>query len=193
MTETELLAALEPIYRYGSAEKLWLAGSGALMALNNISRQGSTLNLEAGDEAYGIRLKHFVTALGDGWLRSHPLFSLYDDWRYTLLILDLPHIRYRYVEDLMYLENRQAPGDDAQKNEFLAECGLELHHAVNHGVIRNLKGATAPVVMGTGTTFTAPTLPAEGAPALPAEGEAGGGTPMSAPKRSASDVVAARR
>jgi hypothetical protein len=141
MNEEQFLAALEPIYRFGSVEKLWLCGSTALMALNRLAKIGSYLNIEAGDDVYGIRLRHFVTALGDGYLRMHPLFNLYADWRAMILILDMPHIRYRYLTDLMYLENRQSPGEDALKNEWLAECGLEVHHAQTHGVIKNLKKA----------------------------------------------------
>ena len=147
MSEANLLAALEPIYRYGSPEKMWLCGSTALMALNGIARNGSYLNIEAGDDVYGMRLRHFVTSLGDGYIRQHPLFNLYDDWRKMILILDMPNIKYRYIDDLQYLEHRQDPGDDALKNEWLAECGLELHHAQTHGVIKGLAGATAPAMM----------------------------------------------
>jgi Family of unknown function (DUF5309) len=142
MTEKQLLTALEPIYRQGSGEKLWLCGSQALMALTAIAKVGSVVNLEAGDSVYGIRLIHFVTALGDGYLRQHPLFNLYADWRSMVLIIDLPNVKYRYIDDLQYLEHRQNPGDDALKNEFLAECGFELHHASTHGIIKNLQGAT---------------------------------------------------
>lgn len=139
ISEDALLAALEPIYRFGSTEKLWLCGSTALMVLTKLAKIGSYLNLEAGDEVYGIRLKRYVTALGDGYIRMHPLFNLYADWRSYLVIIDLPHVKYRYIDDLMYLEHRQNPGDDALKNEWLAECGLELHHAQTHGLITNMK------------------------------------------------------
>jgi Family of unknown function (DUF5309) len=147
LSEAALLTALEPIYRFGSPEKMWLCGSTALMALNQISRQGSYLNIEAGDDVYGMRLRHFVTGVGDGYIRMHPLFNLYDDWRKMILIIDLPNVKYRYIDDLQYLEHRQDPGDDAQKNEWLAECGLELHHAATHGVIKNLVSAAAPAMM----------------------------------------------
>ena len=80
----------------------------------------------------------------------HPLFNLYDDWRKMILIVDLPNLKYRYIDDLQYLEHRQDPGDDALKNEWLAECGFELHHAQTHGVIKGL--ATADI---TTTTFAA--------------------------------------
>lgn len=150
VTEAEFLTAIEPMYRYGSSEKLWLCGSTALMALNAIARQGSVLNIEAGDDVYGMRLRHFVTTLGDGYLRMHPLFNMYPDWRKMMLIIDLPFIKYRYIDDLMYLEHRQNPGEDAQKNEFLAECGFELHFPLAHGMIRNLAAAT-PTVARTAT------------------------------------------
>jgi hypothetical protein len=153
MTASELLAALEPMYRYGSGEKLWLVGSQALMALTAIAKSGSVLNLEAGDSVYGIRLQQVVTALGDGYIRMHPLFNLYADWRSMVLVIDLPNIKYRYIDDLMYLEHRQAPGDDALKNEFLAECGFELHHAVTHGVIKNLKASNPAALMVNGVAF----------------------------------------
>jgi hypothetical protein len=141
MNEQELFAALEPIYRFGSTEKLWLCGSTALMALNRLAKIGSYLNLESGDDVYGIRLRQLVMGLGDGYIRMHPLFNLYADWRAMIVIIDLPHVKYRYIDDLMYLEHRQNPGEDQLKNEWLAECGLELHHAQTHGVIKNLKGA----------------------------------------------------
>ena len=93
--------------------------------------------------ASGTSSPHSVT----GTSGSIPSFNLYDDWRKMILILDLPNIKYRYIDDLQYLEHRQDPGDDALKNEWLAECGLELHHAQTHGVIKGLAGATAPAMM----------------------------------------------
>jgi hypothetical protein len=139
LNEDELLGYLEPIYRFGSTEKLWLCGSTALNVLTQIAKTGTDLTAEQGSElVYGIRLKRFRTAFGDGLVRMHPLFNLYADWRKVVLILDLANLRYRYVDDLQYLRNRQNPGDDASKDEFLAECGLEVHHADTFGIIRNV-------------------------------------------------------
>jgi hypothetical protein len=141
ISEEQFLAALEPIYRFGSVEKLWLCGSTALATITRLAKLGSQLNVEAGDEVYGIRLHRFVTALGDGYLRMHPLFNLYADWRSMMFVIDLEHIRYRYVDDIGYYEHRQSPGDDALRNEWLAECGLELNHAGTHGIITNMIAA----------------------------------------------------
>jgi hypothetical protein len=139
LDEAELLGYLEPIFRYGSTEKLALCGSTALNVLTRIAKSGSQLNMEPGSEkVYGLRLKRFVTAFGDLLLKMHPLFNEYADWRKLILILDLRQIRYRYIRDLQYLTNRQNPGDDAIIDEFLAECGLEVHHAEAFGYISNV-------------------------------------------------------
>jgi hypothetical protein len=139
LDETELLGYLEPIYRFGSTEKLWVCGSTALNVLTNIAKAGTQLQAAPGSEVvYGMRLRRFMTAFGDGLIRQHPLFNLYADWRKVILIIDMANLRYRYVTDLQYLRNRQNPGDDASKDEFLAECGLEIRHGQTHGIIRDV-------------------------------------------------------
>jgi len=139
LDEAELLAFLEPVFRYGSTEKLALCGSTALKVLTQIAKDGSQLNMEPGAErVYGIRLKRYVTAFGDLLVKMHPLFNEYDDWRKTMLVLDPRQLRYRYIRDLQYLTNRQNPGDDAVIDEFLVECGLEVHHAESFGILRDI-------------------------------------------------------
>ncbi len=145
LNETKLLTALEPIFRFGSVEKLTLAGSTALNVMTQIAKGGSQLWLDNGTEVvYGVRLRRFMTAFGDLLIRQHPLFNLYATggsngaWRQSALIIDLAHIRYRYIDDLMYLRDRQSPGTDASQDEFLAECGLEQHFGAAHGIIRNI-------------------------------------------------------
>jgi len=139
LDETELLGYLEPIFRYGAPEKLCLAGSTALNVLTRIAKGGTTLNMDPGSEkVYGIRLKRFVTAFGDLLVKMHPLFNEYADWRQTMLILDPRQFKYRYIRDLQYLTNRQNPGDDAVIDEFMAECGLEVHHAETMGIVRGI-------------------------------------------------------
>jgi hypothetical protein len=88
----------------------------------------------------------------------------------------LPHISYRYIDDLMYLEHRQSPGEEALKNEFLAECGLELHHAQTHGVIQGVTAAALSAVMVPGAEFQT-ALPGGQQPALQA-GQPGAPMPV---------------
>ena len=60
----------------------------------------------------------------------------------TMFILDLPHLKYRYLDgrDTDLLMNRQANDYDGVKHEYLTECGLELLASRPHAII---KGWTA--------------------------------------------------
>lgn len=139
LNETELLSYLEVYFRFGSVEKLTLAGSTALNVLTQIAKGGTTVNSDNGTEiVYGIRLKRYITAFGDLLVKQHPLFNLYTNWRQTMVVLDLKNLRYRYIDDLAFLKDRQDPCADSKKDEFLAECGLELHHAQTFGIIRGI-------------------------------------------------------
>lgn len=139
LNETELLTYLEDYFRFGSVEKLSLSGSTALNVLTQIAKGGTTLNSDNGSEiVYGIRLKRYMTAFGDLLVKQHPLFNRFTNWRQTILVLDLPYLRYRYIDDLVFLKDRQGPCEDRKKDEFLAEAGLELHHAKNFGIIRGV-------------------------------------------------------
>lgn len=144
MSETELIDQLGIINRYGSTEKIAFAGSTAMNVLTRIAKAGTTAFADQGTEVdYGLRVRRFTTASGDLLLRQHPLFNLYGDWQDVILIVDLGNIRYRYIDDLQFLRNRQSPGADRRTDEFLAECGLEVHHADTHGIIRNVTAYAA--------------------------------------------------
>lgn len=118
---------LEASFRYGGKEKLALGGSTVLHVLNQLAKNKSELNVAPADQTYGFRLIEYVTPFGTLMLYNHPLMTDNPTWRKELFVLDLPSIKYRYVDDTRFLTNRQAPGDDCSKDEFLTECGLEVH------------------------------------------------------------------
>lgn len=130
LNETELGTYLETVFKFGSTEKLVLAGARALNVFNQIAKAGIVVNVDSGDDVvYGVRLKRYRTPHGDLLFKQHPLFNLYTDRQQSALILDLANMYYRYVDDIQFLRDRQNPGQDKKVDEFIAECGLELHHA----------------------------------------------------------------
>lgn len=157
MTLTEWEDFAELAFRVCSnsnSEKLVLLGSGALKAVNRLAQQQGEMKTVAGDEAFGMALNRWHTPYGTLYLRTHPLFTQHPVWRYTMLILDVHNLHYRYVNgrDTTRLTNRQANDADSRKDEFLTECGLEVHHygvgataeAANEGthlLITNVRGA----------------------------------------------------
>ncbi len=135
--EAWLDAYLELVFRYGSAEKLALCGSGALLGLNQLARSGAQMKLEPRAAAYGIKITEWITPFGSIYLKTHPLMSQEETARYAMILLEPKNLIYRFITDTTFFgegEAKQAgPGTnsgrkDATNEEFLTECGLELWH-----------------------------------------------------------------
>lgn len=136
---------MEDIFENGSSEKLLLCGNRALNVLNKLARAHHTITATPPSETYGVQMTTWLTPYGTLQIKQHPLLSnnaTFNDWGF---ILDPSKIIYRYLRgaDTQYIENRQAPGDDATKNEFLTECGLEVQHESAHGFFKNASAFAA--------------------------------------------------
>jgi hypothetical protein len=135
--EVWLDAFLELVFRYGSAEKLALCGSGALLGLNQLARSGGHINLQPRETVYGIKVTEWVTPFGSIYLKTHPLMSQEVTTRNAVVLCEPKNLVYRFITDTTFYgegEAKQAgPGTnssrvDATNEEFLTECGLELWH-----------------------------------------------------------------
>lgn len=131
---------LEDIFRYGSNKKLLIAGARFLNCMNKLARKNSTVMLYPKDETYGLNIWSYVTPFGELAMMLHPLFSenpILNTWGF---ILDTENLVYRPLvdSDTKYLRNRQGPGVDGVKDEYLTEAGLELAFEQTHAVCMNL-------------------------------------------------------
>jgi len=130
---------MEDIFESGSNEKLLLCGNRALNVLNKLARAHHTINATPTSDSYGVQMTTWLTPYGTLQIKQHPLLSenpSFNDWGF---IIDPAKVVYRYLRggDTQYKENIQSPGDDATKNEFLTECGLEVQHQVAHGFFKD--------------------------------------------------------
>lgn len=110
-------------------EKLVLCGSGFLSVITQLYRSKTVIQARQGDlTTYGMTVVQHNTPYGTIYYKTHPLFSQNNTLRYNALILDVPNLRYRYVEgrDTELLRNRQQNDADYRKDEWLTEMGLEL-------------------------------------------------------------------
>jgi len=137
----ELEATLEQMFRYGSGRKLAFCGSGAILALQQIMRLHTTMEIKPADDKYGLGMRTLITPFGEVDIINHPLFSVHPSHRYTMAIIDIQNLSYRYMKDrdTKLLKNRQNPGVDGLIDEFLGEVGLEVHHEKTHGIITNMR------------------------------------------------------
>lgn len=141
LDEDTLDTLMEDVFRYGSNEKLALCGSTFLRAITSLGKRNGTLNVVPSDRTYGMKVVEYITAFGTLMLKNHPLFSQHATWRQNSLILDVNNLIYRYIDDTMFIRNRQDPDEDASKDEFLTEGGLELHFEETHAYIEAVTGA----------------------------------------------------
>jgi hypothetical protein len=118
---------LEVAFRYGSREKLCFCGSGAMLVINELAKNKARIELAPTDDTYGFHLMRYITPFGTLLLYNHPLMTDNPTWRYDMFIIDPDKLVYRHLDDTRFLRNRQSPGEDASRDEFLTECGLEVH------------------------------------------------------------------
>ena len=141
LDEDALDTLMENTFRYGSNEKLVLCGSTFIKAITTLGKRNGTLNMVPQDKIYGMKVVDYISAFGTLYLKNHPLFSQHPVWRQNALVLDVGNLKYRYVDDTMFVKNRQNPGQDLSKDEFLTESGLELNFEETHAYIQGVSGA----------------------------------------------------
>lgn len=127
LTEALWDSFLAEAFRYGSREKIGFCGSTFLSVLTQLAKNKATIEMVPTDQTYGMHLMKYLTPFGTLMLVNHPLMSNDSSWRKDCLILDINKLTFRYVDDTRFLRNRQSPGDDASKDEWLTEAGLECH------------------------------------------------------------------
>jgi len=142
VTESEFEGHLETLFRFGSSEKLALVGSTALSVINQLAKNKGTMNIVPRGEVYGMHMVEFVSPFGVLFMKQHPLFNQHAVHWSQMLCIDLANLVYRWLDDTTFLINRQARGDDARKDEFLTEAGLELQFPKHHMLMTNMTSFT---------------------------------------------------
>lgn len=138
----ELESYFEGIFAYGSSEKVAWGSVKTMMIVNQIVRKNSRYQWGPNEKEYGMDVKRLYSPAGTLSFMVHPLFGqggqfLYED----LVIMDTADLKYRYITDTTLLQNRQDPGTDGKTDEYLTECGLEVHHGSHFTWLKGFKAA----------------------------------------------------
>jgi hypothetical protein len=137
MSEEGLDALLiSTVFKYGSKQKIAFVGETVANLFQQIGKDRWQPTSYEG--AYGVNLTQYKTFAGDLLVHLHPQFRQVPGMKSAMVIVDFPHLNYRYLEgrDTQLLENRQGNGDDSVKHEYLTECGLELLQDKVHAYIK---------------------------------------------------------
>ena len=122
-------------FRYGSKEKLLIAGPYLASAINSWSESRLVSDV-AEDATYGIRVKNLITTYGDLKVIYDPLLEgAYKGYGF---VLDTENIRYAYLDgrDTKLITDIQSNDVDGVIDEYLTECSLELRLPKTHMLIK---------------------------------------------------------
>ena len=122
----------QPAFRYGSKEKLLIAGPKLMTKINSWAIDDVLTDVSK-DKTYGMRVKTLVTSYGDLQVIYDPLLAESGHADYGMVI-DPENVRYCYLDgrDTKLKTNIQENDRDGIKDEYLTECSLEVRLPKTH-------------------------------------------------------------
>lgn len=128
------------MFAYGAGEKLGYTSLAVLMAMQTMIRKNSSYQWQTGQTEYGMNVTRMVSPAGTLVLTEHPAFGQAGGFMEdSIVVLDTTNIRYRYITDTTYLQNRHDAGTDGKTDEYLTEAGLEVHNADSFFWLKGIK------------------------------------------------------
>ena len=137
LTEQAFTEWLEDVFRYGSSEKILFA-CGRLCTIIDLWAQNK-LKTVPGERTYGVKIKEYVSSHGTLFIVKHKLFegAVYGGMG---VILDMNNVAYCPLKgrDTKLLTGRQDPDEDAVKDEYITEFGVEVRLPKTHAIIKGV-------------------------------------------------------
>lgn len=129
----ELVA--QKVFRYGSKEKLLIAGPKLMTAINGWAMNKVLTDMST-DKSFGMRVKKLNMSYGDLMVVYDPLLADLGHPDYGLVI-DTNYVNYVHLDgrDTKLHTNIQENDRDGIKDEYLTECGLEVRLPKTHMLI----------------------------------------------------------
>ena len=133
---------VEDIFAFGGSEKVCFAGPKVIAHLQEIAKNRWQPSQVAG--SYGVSMSRYSTFAGDLLVNLHPMFRQIPAMENAMVILDMNHVKYRYMEgrDTKLQKNIQSNDFDGVKHQYITECGLDLLQGKVHTVIKNWNSVT---------------------------------------------------
>lgn len=128
---------IENIFAWGGKQKLAFVGARVASNLMEIGKNRWQPIQVSG--SYGVSMTKYTTFAGDLMVHLHPMFRQVPGLESSMVILDLPHVKYRFMKnrDTQLKRNVQLPDADGVKHYYQSECGLELTQAKPHYLVKN--------------------------------------------------------
>lgn len=145
LTEAVFDDFLRPSFRYGSKTKLLFGAPIVMQAINGFAK--AKLRVVEKSQSYGITVTRYENAGRVVLLHEHVLMTNDDLNDFSgiggeALVVDIEDVMARYLNGrfTVHNENIQAPDVDGREDEYLSECGLELHQEKKHALLKGVTG-----------------------------------------------------
>lgn len=128
---------IENLFAYGSSEKIAFCGPRVIANMMEIGK--NRWQPTQVDNAYGVSFTRYTTFAGDLLVYMHPMFRQVPNMDQTMVVLDMPNLKYRYLQgrDTQLLRDIQNNDFDGMKHMYMTECGLEMTQAKPHAIVKN--------------------------------------------------------
>ena len=132
-TEADFEEFLEDAFSNGNTEKYGLMSPSFVTMINQWAKNKVT-KVET-EKSYGITILKYESAHGTLNMIKHDLLKGTPYGNYCV-VLDMENLTYKYLQgrDTQLLTDRQANDEDAKKEEYLTECGLQIQLEETHAV-----------------------------------------------------------
>lgn len=132
-TEAEFESFLEDAFKNGNVEKYALCGAAFVSQINLWAK--NKLQIVQGEKTYGLTIIKYVSPHGTLNIIKHDLLTGTKFGNYCI-VLDMEALTYRFLSsrDTHLLTDRQAPGEDQKKEEYLSEVGLQMEQEARHAI-----------------------------------------------------------
>ena len=135
---------LERVFRFTrnkNNELLCLCGNGFLNTLAEMYAGSQTFTAQMpSKETFGMAVVGHMTSFGTVYYKTHPLFNLNSTLMYNGLFLDVPCLKYRYLNgrDTTLRKNLQPNNADYVEDGWLSESGLEVNSPESYLYLQNV-------------------------------------------------------
>lgn len=142
----ELFSYFPRIFAYGDSEKTAFTSLKVMSILGEVVRKNSQYQWGPNEKEYGMRVKRLFSPAGTLTLMEHPLFGQAGGFLAdSFFAIDTSKFKYVYLQDAdtKLLKDRETPGTDGKTEEYLTECGLEVHSPKTMFQLKGILSAAA--------------------------------------------------
>lgn len=143
LTEPEIWDWCEDLFTYtGASDTRTLFASAVIVSVVDLLA-GARLITHVGDDTYGIKIKQWVTSHGELLIVKHREFTNGaggQGYAGTGVALEMSALKYRHMQDMKLETDVQDNDEDAWRDQYIAEVGLEFANPEFHGTLTGVTG-----------------------------------------------------